>query len=126
MFCKDDDREKYCNIYVTTQLMHGKEKKCPSTREEIVQAVFGVLDEEDATNPCQYRITRENWRNIIRIPVKASIDSLKDKNQKRDIRVDLHFKASNILFYSVQLGMVEVGSVFVTINLCVSVKDGNV
>jgi hypothetical protein len=45
-------------------MVFHKNKKCPSTREEIVQAVFGVLDEEDATNPCQYRITRENWRNI--------------------------------------------------------------
>ena len=108
LFCLPDDREKYCDVLVTTKLLHGKERKCPSTKEEITQAVFGVWDEEDAKHPCEYRITINNWRKKIMIPVKATIDSLKDKDQKRDIQVDLFIFRSSIVAYTSKLGIVQV------------------
>lgn len=109
LFCLPDDREKYCDIVIKTKLLRiKKERKCPKTKVEITQAVFGVWDESDAKHPCEYRITINNWKTMVMIPVKASIDGLKDKNQKRDIEVDLFIYRSSVVAYTSRLGVVEV------------------
>ncbi|XP_033756295.1 uncharacterized protein LOC117339040 [Pecten maximus] len=91
LLCVRGDREKYCSLHFTMELLRGKERKCPGTTEEIVQFVFGLQSRtNDYEDACKYIIDKDNWFEGIKIPIKPTIDGLKDKDQTRDVAFKLH------------------------------------
>lgn len=86
-----------------------KETKCPSSGEEITQLVFGVYKSDSYKKACSHLITMETWHSGLMLPVKATIDGLKDKDKKRDVRVFVTMAVQSVVFFTQQISTVEVG-----------------
>lgn len=85
-----------------------KETKCPSSGEEITQLVFGVYKSDNYKKACSHLITMETWHSGLMLPVKATIDGLKDKDKKRDVRVFVTMAVQSVVFFTRQISTVEV------------------
>lgn len=86
-----------------------KETKCPSSGEEITQLVFGVYKSNSYKKACSHLITMETWHSGLMLPVKATIDGLKDKDKKRDVRVFVTMAVQSVVFFTQKISTVEVG-----------------
>ena len=104
---------------LTDMNMHftEKETKCPSSGEEITQLVFGVYKSNSYNKPCSHLVTMETWDSGLMLPVKATIDGLKDKDKEREVRVFVTMAVQSVVFYTQQISTVEV-SFFLFVCFC--------
>lgn len=111
-FCAPEDRKKYCQISVKPELETiSKEKKCPGG-SNITQAVFGWntnMDKPDKFCKFAFGIKSDSQ---VQIPVKATIDGLFDKDQKRSIKVFFEIMVSGIVEKIVSLGKTKVSTIW--------------
>ena len=75
IFCPSGD----CEIIMRTEMEAVKELKCEGRS---VPQVLVLRESEDGEG---LKISRENWRNSLVIPVQANMDMLKDGDQEREI-----------------------------------------
>ncbi|XP_041370718.1 uncharacterized protein LOC121384400 [Gigantopelta aegis] len=107
LLCTMRDRDAGCSLVVTTELKRERrEQRCP-TGFEVSQAVFVMDTMQAAQEPCQYQIDGHAWMNTLRIPVKGSIDDLKDRDKKRDIIITAHVVITDLVVQSVVVGQVD-------------------
>ncbi|XP_029649426.2 uncharacterized protein LOC115223143 [Octopus sinensis] len=73
-----------CTVQIRTWLASYKEFQCGA--ESIPQAVFGAqFHSEGKYEGCMYTITDINWNKVLKIPIMATLDGLRDKTQKRTV-----------------------------------------
>ena len=110
LFCTPDDRKKYCQVFVKPEIeTTSKEKKC-SDGSQIIQAVFGWNKNMDKPDKfCKFAFERESGSSI-KIPIRATIDGIFDKNQKRSINVFFEIMVNGIIEKIHSLGTTEVSA----------------
>ena len=112
LYCKIGNRDSGCRLVIRTELKREKrEQKCP-TGFEISQAVFAMEASQTRHDPCSYQIDGNAWTSVLRIPVKGSIDDLKDRDKKRNILITGHVIITDLSVQTVVVGQVQVGVVF--------------
>lgn len=116
LFCAPGDRLRYCQLAIGTTLIRKKEKKCPDGTE-VAQAVFGYHGDIN-DRPCRSYISMDNWQSILKIPVKATLDMLRDKNQKREISVFAEVFVNSRSVTQWELGKVEVWIIRLSLIIC--------
>ncbi|XP_062619832.1 von Willebrand factor D and EGF domain-containing protein-like, partial [Saccostrea cucullata] len=115
LFCYKELRANACKVEITTELVKGREFKCRGF--PVSQAVFGMDNLQ--TKPCSHMINKDNWQSGVLISVKASIDSLRDRNQRRNIRLSLKTPNNTKEISTVQVTVIDGDKVA----LCSSIND---
>lgn len=80
LFCSNGSNR--CSIHISVTVQSQDELMCGSMA--IPQVVIGY----DKNKKCGTQFTMENWNTELKIPVKATVDSLKDGDQKRTLLVE--------------------------------------
>lgn len=94
MFCDYLDRQdEVCSVRFVANIISTHESRCPDGRE-ITQAVIGWQGSGKDDAFCGSVIDDMSWNTNHRIPIKATIDSLKDKDQIRTVQVSLEITSS--------------------------------
>lgn len=108
LLCLYEDRDIECRIAVRITLLTDRNEVRCRGGDEIIQIVFPVTEYFDRDGACSYSIITETWSSLLQIPVQGTIDQLKDKNQKRIVRLTAVTIASGIEFGPPVSGEVEV------------------
>ncbi|XP_046563492.1 uncharacterized protein LOC124272364 isoform X1 [Haliotis rubra] len=86
LFCKFTDKGS-CKVELVASLVkHPSDHMC--TREAVLPQIV-IQSSGNTADVCGTGMTASNWKNIIQIPMKATIDGLYDHDQTRDILVKL-------------------------------------
>ncbi|XP_056005498.1 uncharacterized protein LOC130050218 isoform X3 [Ostrea edulis] len=117
LFYDKAHQNNQCNVTVFAELVKEKETKCPGSRTPVSQVVFGVNTFHN--KPCYYPITMDTWNTGILIPVKASVDSLKDRDQTRNIQLYVTTPNTTKQFSTVKVTVVDENKIAV----CSSIND---
>lgn len=80
LFCSNGSNR--CSIHISVTVQSQDELMCGSMA--IPQVVIGY----DKNKKCGTQFTMENWNSELKIPVKATVDSLKDGDQERTLLVE--------------------------------------
>ena len=108
LFCSKTTPQSSCVIHVNAKMQKHREFKCGEWN--LPQVVFGTQDEFLEANKCGYMITNQNWHNTLRIPVRATMDGLRDKTQIRKVDLSISIKHNNVTQVKTTLGFVKVSS----------------
>ena len=109
LYCEPLDRDRDCRVSVTTQLLRtDKEVQCPGESGALSQLVFYTDSDLSDDTPCTYSLTMNNWQSAFRIPLSGTVDGLKDRNQKRVVKVTATISASGLEYQPLILGEVQV------------------
>uniref|UniRef100_A0A0L8G0B6 VWFD domain-containing protein n=1 Tax=Octopus bimaculoides TaxID=37653 RepID=A0A0L8G0B6_OCTBM len=94
-FCKIADPE-FCSITLVPRFQLKNEYRCENL--QIMQAVVGFNTCQKNTSCCALHFTMDNWNQLRTLPIKAVVDSLRDKTQTRilDISASLVYKGDTI------------------------------
>ena len=99
-----------CEIAVFGLLgIESGDRKC-SDGTSIPQAVIGWPHSyiDDIIVPCGVRITETNWFLVLRLAVKAKVDSIKDTNYKRQLTISQKLSIGSVKI-TTNLKVIEVG-----------------
>lgn len=109
LYCEPVDRDRDCRVSVTPQLLRAdKEVQCPGESSALSQVVFYTDSDLSDDTPCTYSLTMNNWQSAFRIPLSGTVDGLKDRNQRRVVKVTATISASGLVYPSLTLGEVQV------------------
>lgn len=109
LFCAQPDRNGACKLFVQTVMeKEKKELKCPGSDEVIYQAVFGMDMSSTERRPCHHEIRMSVWSQILKIPIRGSVDGLKDKDQKREFKVTATIEIGGLVYSTLKVGQVKV------------------
>ncbi|GAB1607640.1 hypothetical protein Ahia01_001047900 [Argonauta hians] len=108
--CEPKDRKKSCQLTIKPTLSEVKKDiKCAETKHLVHQAVFAWRGKHsDSNNLCQYHVDLTQTTSVINIPIKATMDTLIDKDQERKVKMFANLWVDNILESTLLLGQVNV------------------
>lgn len=101
------DNTSDCTLQIRPWLASHKEFQCGT--ESIPQAVFGAhINSDGKYEGCMYTITDLNWNKVLKIPVVATLDGLRDETQKRTVMFSSYLVVNGTVELEKELGSVDV------------------
>lgn len=108
VYCPDNQKSA-CSVRVNTVLLEAKKTiRCGDGRD-FPQALIGWTQPAQANSFCGVILTSDNWLTGVMVPVRATLDGLKDKDQKQELQLSASLVVSGTLSASVLQTTVQVG-----------------
>ena len=101
----NEDLLRQCIVKVEMEFQPYKEYKCNNI--DITQVVIGFKKQKACASSCGLWFTWENWNRVQGVPVRAVLDSLRDKDQIRIL--EIHGSVPNM--QTQVIGTVEVSKI---------------
>ncbi|XP_035827995.1 uncharacterized protein LOC118477191 [Aplysia californica] len=111
-----------CNVFATVQTNQPEPLTCPNSDAEVPQLIFPLLEDFPGITECGVQYSE--WPGIVKVPVKAALDSLIDGDVTRLVEVAVQVEYNMTVEVLSAIGKKEVLIIDNdSATLCASVND---